>query len=259
MKKPIIIGACLVFAVALFLLGSQVIAPTAEDPTLASTAPDHFSVGYYEEFGYILTTPKNATENMPLIVYLHSASGKGNDPNKLMQIPGFPKSHIFGELDRINAYVLIPQLPADENGWEHVKPALMQLIEKVAADCKADTAKISLTGYSMGATGAWKLAATYPDKFSCVVPISGSIANVEMNRQALKNLPIWAFASNADTVIPPSYTTEIVSALQETNPNCNVTILDGATHESTWQAYKAYGNQIFEWMLAQQIPQTAGQ
>ena len=52
MKKFIIIGACVVFAVALFFFGSQVLAPTPEDPTLASTAPAKFSVEFYEEFGY---------------------------------------------------------------------------------------------------------------------------------------------------------------------------------------------------------------
>ncbi len=253
MKKVIIICACVVFAAVLVFFGTQVLAPTPENPTLTSTAPDHFTVEHYEELAYILTTPKNATESMPMIVYLHSADGKGSDPNKLLQLPGFPKAHVFGELEQIDAFVLIPQLPADKAGWELVKPELIRLIDKVAADCKADVTKISLTGHGMGATGAWKLAASYPEKFSCVVPVSGSIANIALNQQSLKDIPIWAFASNADTVIPPSYTTEIVAALQNINENCTATVLDGIAHENTWQVYKATNPSVFEWMLAQQI------
>lgn len=257
MKRIIIICACVVFAAVLVFFGTKVLAPTPENPTLTSTAPDHFTVDYYEDFGYILTTPKNATENMPLIVYLHSSSGKGSDPNKLLQLPGFPKSHVFGELQRIDAYVLIPQLPADEAGWERVKPELIRLIDKVAADCKADATRISLTGHSMGATGAWKLAASYPEKFSCLVPICGSIANLPVNHNALKNMPIWAITSNADTVVPPSYTTEFMDALQLINSSCSVTVLDGVTHEDAWQVYKATNPSIFEWMLSQQSKSTA--
>lgn len=36
-----------------------------------------------------LYTPENAVENMPLIVYLHSSTGKGDDPNVLLSSDGF--------------------------------------------------------------------------------------------------------------------------------------------------------------------------
>lgn len=251
MKKLMIIGACVVFAAILILFGTKVLAPTPEKPLLSSTAPDHFTVESFEDFNYILTVPQNATENMPLIVYLHGSDSRGSDPNYLLQQAGFPRSLILGELENIPAYVLIPQLRPEITGWERVKEELIRLIDKVAADCKADTGKICLTGYSMGGTGAWKLAATYPEKFSCLVPISGSIANMESNRQALKDMPIWAFASNADANVSPNYTTEFIADLQALNENCTATIIDGAAHEATWQIYKHSESSIFQWMLAQ--------
>lgn len=257
-KKYIIIGACVVFAVILILFGTKALAPTPEVPfptTPVSTAPEHISIEDFEDpecnFRYILTTPKNARENMPLIVYLHGENGKGNNPNALLQLPGFPKAHVFGELAQIDAYVLIPQLPADENAWHVVMPALIKLIDQVAEETKADTAKIALTGHGMGGTGAWRLAATYPDKFSCVVPISGSIPNMEMNRIALKDMPIRAFAGDGDTIPPSSYTTEFVAALSGTNPNCTATILAGHTQETTWDVYKSKEYDIFQWMISQ--------
>ena len=257
-KKYIIIGACVVFAAILIFFGTKALAPTPETPfpvTPPSTAPDQFSIGSFEDpecnFGYILTTPQNATENMPLIVYLHGENMMGTNPNAMLQVPGFPKSHIFGELARIDAYVLIPQLAADELAWNRVMPTLMKLIEQVAAECKVDTTKISITGHGMGGTGAWRMAATYPEKFSCVVPISGSIANIEMNRNALKDIPIRAFAGELDTVPPYTYTTEIVTALQDTNPNCSATVLSGYSQESTWDVYKFEEYDIFNWMISQ--------
>ena len=43
------------------------------------------------ELNYILYTPADATENMPLIVYLHGGSGKGNDLSLLYSVDGFPQ------------------------------------------------------------------------------------------------------------------------------------------------------------------------
>ena len=257
MKKIVIIGVCLLIAVALVFITPSVFAPTPDDtgnsvPMMpVSTAPDHYEILHNENFAYILTTPKNATENMPLIVYLHGSGYSGSNPEILLLYDGFPRALTLGELPNIPAYVLIPQLPAQFNGWEHVKAELMALIDSVVTSCKINNDKICLTGYSMGATGAWKLAATYPDRFSCLVPISGTIAKVSSNLNALQAMPIWAFASKADTIVSPAYTTDFIDALKATNPNCKATLLETAEHTATWNVYKSTEYNIFQWMLAQ--------
>lgn len=246
MKKLIIIGACVVFAVLLIVFGVQVLAPTPETPTVPeSTAPDSFAVDYDDTFGYIVTTPKDAKDNMPLIVYLHDESSRGNNPEAMLKTPGFPKAHILGELERIDAYVLIPQLPADEAGWERVKPALIRLIDKVAAQYRIDTTKIALTGHQMGGTGALKLAASYPDKFSCVVSISGFIAEIPLNLEALKDLPIRSYTCDGDLPVT------CIDTLSTTNKNCTAIKLGAVEQNATWQVYQSEDHGVFQWMLAQ--------
>lgn len=70
-----------------------------------------------DEFDYWLYTPAEPSEGMPLIVYLHGGSGKGDDLNLITEAGGFPaylRDGMFGDLC---AYVVIPQLPADMKGW----------------------------------------------------------------------------------------------------------------------------------------------
>ncbi len=60
-----------------------------------------------EVFGYWLYTPENPVKNMPLIVYLHGAGGRGEDLNLVVSDEDFPKYLQSGELGDVRAYVLI--------------------------------------------------------------------------------------------------------------------------------------------------------
>lgn len=246
MKKYIIIGACVVFAVALFFFGSKVLAPTQPPANLPeSTAPHHYTIHDTDKaLPYIITVPKDAKENMPLVVYLHDEKGKGSNPAKLTEEPGFTRSHILGELEKIPGYVLIPQLK-NETGWEHMKAELIALIDKVAKEYKINTAKISLTGYGMGGTGALKLAATYPEKFSCVVSIGGFIAQFPANLEALKDMPIRSYTCDSDLNVP------CIETLSQTNKNCSAIALGNLDPNATWMIYKSSKYGILKWMLAQ--------
>lgn len=57
----------------------------------------------------------------------------------------------------------------------------------------------------MGGTGTWEIALLYPDLFSCIAPLSGSIRTTEENLSVFSGLPVWAFVGTEDTVaqIPP--------------------------------------------------------
>lgn len=59
----------------------------------------------------------------------------------------------------------------------------MKLLSRVEADYAIDSDRVSLTGYSMGGTGAWAIALAYPGTFSAVAPLSGSVRVTEQNLQ----------------------------------------------------------------------------
>lgn len=63
----------------------------AETPPVTPTEP----VSTPKEQSTVLTdpTPDNPSVNMPLIVYLHGGSGKGDEPDQLLEIDGFIRSN----------------------------------------------------------------------------------------------------------------------------------------------------------------------
>ena len=65
----------------------------------------------------------------------------------------------------------------------------------------------------MGGTGTWALAALAPKRFSCIVPMSGSVTLTRRNQEALAKLPIWAFAAADDKVVDPASSADGISRL----------------------------------------------
>ena len=162
-----------------------------------------------DAFGYWLYAPENPTENMPLIVYLHGANGRGEDLNLVVADEDFPKYLQSGELGDVRAYVLIPQLPADLRSWSDISDSLYSLIRKIISDLSIDTENISLAGFSMGGTAVWELAAEYPDLFARIAPLAGSARGVLEQVSALQEIPVRAFVGAADTVIAPNSSEQI--------------------------------------------------
>lgn len=182
------------------------------------------------EFNYLLYTPSATEENMPLIVYLHGGSGKGSDISLLTSTDGFPQYLKDGILGEVPAYVLIPQMPSDIIKWADISDSVYELITSVKKQYDIDPNRISLTGHSMGGTGTWELALLYPDMFSCIAPLSGSIQTTKTNLTTLSKLPIWAFIGTNDTIVTPDSSEKFITELKKTNHSAKITILEGATH-----------------------------
>lgn len=107
----------------------------------------------FGELKYWLYTPSDPTEDMPLIVYLHGGSGKGDDLELITAADGFPQYLRDGKLGDVRAYVVIPQLPSSQKGWANAAAAVRSLIQATVSEFDIDKENISLTGHSMGGTG----------------------------------------------------------------------------------------------------------
>ena len=182
------------------------------------------------ELKYWLYTPSDPTENMPLIVYLHGGSGKGDDLELITAVDGFPEYLRDGQLGDVRAYVIIPQLPSSQKGWANGAAAVYELIQVTVSKFGIDEANISLTGHSMGGTGTWNLALSYPTLFARIAPLSGSVRVQPEYIEKLKNIPVWAFVGSADTIVPPDSSMEFVAALKEAGGNAGITIFGDADH-----------------------------
>ena len=206
--------------------------------------------GQYSSMGYLLYTPANAKADMPLIVYLHGGHGKGSDLSVLTTTDGFPQYLADGLLGEVSAYVLIPQLSEDQRGWKPASETVMQLIDKVCEENRIDRSRISLTGHSMGGTGTWDLALTYPDVFSRIAPMSGSVDTTASTLAALQNTPVWAFVGEDDVVVKPESSEQFVAALGRQNEDARITVFPETDHVGVPQkAWLERGGELLNWLL----------
>ena len=199
-------------------------------PVPSTMTQKHIRTTEIENFGYWLYTPSDPVPDMPLIVYLHGGSGKGSDLDLLTGADGFPQYLQEGRLGNVRAYVVMPQLPDTFRGWTNAKQPLMTLIRSIKSNYGINENKISLTGHSMGGTGAWGIALEYPATFSRVAPMSGSVQNNETNLNKLSAVPVWAFVGSADTIVSPDTSVNFINALRERNAAARITMFEGATH-----------------------------
>lgn len=205
-----------------------------------------------DSFGYWLYTPSDPTNDMPLIVYLHGGSGKGNDLDKLTAIDGFPQYLSQGQFGNLRAYVIIPQLPSNIRGWKEAGDSLMALINEVTSNYSIDKANISLTGHSMGGTGTWDIGIAYNNIFVRIAPLSGSVKELQSNINALKNTPVRAFVGEADTIVAPTSSIQFVSSLKTAGADADITILPDAGHFDVPSLVYSYDNQgLIEWLIGE--------
>lgn len=196
---------------------------------------------------YWLYTPKNATANMPLIVYLHGGSGRGSDLNLVIS-GSLPQFLTDASVKDVPAYILMPQCPSNGT-WESISATVKVLIDKVAADKKINVKKISLTGHSLGGSGTWSLGATYASTFSCIAPLSGSVSASKAS--SYTTVPVWAFVGSADTIVDPSSSQTIVPLIINAGGNAQIKTYNGATHFDVPElVYKDQTVKLLDWMIA---------
>ncbi len=167
---------------------------------------------------------------MPLIVYLHGGSGKGDDLTILTTIDGFPKYLRSGELGDVRAYVLMPQLPANQKGWSDAAESVYTLIQQTVVRFALDPHNVSLTGHSMGGTGTFALATTYPRLFARIAPLSGSVRTTPETLLTLKSIPMKVFVGAADTIVSPASSEELVQALNGMGGQADIAVFENADH-----------------------------
>lgn len=194
-------------------------------------------------------------QKMPLVLYLHGTSLRGDNLDKLR----------IGEFTAILQYepnfpflVVAPQLPAnDENrSWSRngMPEKLFKLLDEIRGIYAVDEKRIYLTGSSLGGGGTWEIGLRYPDYFAALVPVMGFYGypfEVPNNICDLKDVPVWAFHGENDQIVPLEAEQGLVDALRACGGDVRFTVYPGAGHNVDAQAYKT--PELYEWMLAQSL------
>jgi poly(3-hydroxybutyrate) depolymerase len=126
--------------------------------------------------------PSGAVSSSSLVVYLHGAGERGNDLSLVTRY-GLPAMLKAGSAS-VNCNVICPQLEAGAP-WE--PGALAAFINKVGAPHQ----KVSLIGFSLGASGVCNLASEHGAVVALFVSIAGQAPEqVRVNQSGVRLLAI---------------------------------------------------------------------
>ena len=133
-------------------------------------------------------------------------------------------------------------------GWERIDEELLSMVDAVLKAHRADPARVYLTGLSMGAFGAFHLAARYPDRWAALATIVGTGKLEDAAKLAEARLPIWMFGGGKDTVVKPHWLYRMARALEEANhPALRFTVHEDMDHDAWKRVYA--GQDLYDWFL----------
>ena len=197
------------------------------------------------EMQYLLYLPPaydKGEEQWPLLLFLHGAGERGDDL-ELVKVHGPPKMIAQGK--DFPFVVVSPQCPKDE-WW--AMDALHDLLNEIVETYRIDTARIYVTGLSMGGYATWGLACTYPERFAAVVPICGG--GDPEKAPLMKEVPTWVFHGAKDEAVPLQQSQAMVDALKAAGSDVRFTVYPEGGHVEAWQ--NAYSDPaLWEWLAKQ--------
>lgn len=226
--------------------------PEASPKVTISTSVKSYKERFVDTNGsfldYWVHLPKNLTNGMPLVVFLHGLGEVGNI-NSLENYGLIASArNIYG--DSFPFVALYPNTHIQS--WVHagVPDTLIHLINSIVNKYLIDNNRIILTGHSLGAYGVWSILNKYRDYFSCGVPVSGDPQET-LTYTNFVNVPIRAMCGTGD-IYENSYAVGMKSAVESINSSggkAQFVTLSGKTHSQTKDF--AYSRETIEWMIFQ--------
>ncbi len=198
---------------------------------------------------YYITLPsgyETSNRDWPVLLFLHGGGGLIEGRRAI------GPHRIAGELEHYPFIVVTPMV-GRPRGWsnEFHLGVLNTLLDEVLANYRADSARVYVTGVSMGGSGTWALAIDSPDRFAAIAPVSyGSKKDQDLAR--IKDLPISIYHCVLDHKAPYRKSAESFAALEKLGADVTLTSyplggLDGNPHDG-WA--RTYSNLAFyEWLL----------
>jgi predicted peptidase len=173
---------------------------------------------------YLLHVPEGAKKPLPVIVYLHGGSLRGEDVEKLrtLGVPGRAEQD-----PRFPFIVIAPLLPAGEI-WTN-DDTIIALLDHVLRTQPADRNRVYLTGHSMGGRGALYVAYKHPDRFAAVVAMS-AVSPIAHWGTKLRGVPLWYFHGVKDAQAPVADADALMDAIKTAGGDVRYTRLDDRDH-----------------------------
>lgn len=162
----------------------------------------------------------------PVVLFLHGAGERGTD-NEAPLIHVLQDWFNDTESPIYQSIIIVPQCPEEEQWvntpWENgsydstavgESDAIKEALAILDEICKTDSVnldRIYVAGISMGGYGTWNLLMNHSDLFAAGMPICG--AADPSKAEVLKDMPIFAFHGDRDSVVPTAGTRDMVNAI----------------------------------------------
>lgn len=217
--------------------------------------------GYYSSLPFYYD---KTSKRYPLLVFLHGGGQVGNGQidlplllndgvAKLVQEKKFPANFAVNGKN-FSFITLSPQFsryPSDAD--------VKLFIDFAKKAFRIDTARIYLSGLSMGGTVSANMGGEYTSELAAIAPIAGVSTGSTMkaicNNIAAGRLPVWVFHNNGDPAFSVSDPINFVAAINTFHPAIapKLTVFNSNIHDAWTDAinpkYKENGMNMYEWML----------
>ena len=201
---------------------------------------------HLDAFRYLLYTPGvTSDEPLPLILFLHGSGGCGTKLEDIYSDDTLPTMLKNGWLSP-NAIVVMPQCPT--SSWDPYIGDLMELLEAVIGELGADRARISVTGFSLGAMACFELLTRWPDYFSAALPISAWCDPAACS--VITTTPVRIFHGERDAVMNITYMIEADKVINAAGGQSTLTVFPGEDHFVQQHYLDELGEPV-EWLISQ--------
>ena len=205
-------------------------------------------------WNFYLHTPKNLTDNMPMIVLLHGGK-MGEGAFSILKEECIFQYMLTNEKISENAIIIYPQYVYENHNtssYADVTHDIARIAQLVARDYKVDMNRIYVTGGSKGGNGTIFMCKDYPELFACGVSITGISGPGPRLKDFMKatEVPLWMIIEDTSSAVEASQKVE--KGIKENGGTVWLTVDTGADHASTAgfnSGVDKFG--VYDWMLTQ--------
>lgn len=220
--------------------------------------------------GFYSALPSHYTEaslQYPLLIVIHGNGQVGHADAELESvlssgIPKLIKDKLFPASFTVKGkkysfLIFAPQFTQ----WPNTDD-VVSFIDYVIRNYRVDTAKIYLSGLSMGGIITCDVGAEFSSRIAAIVPMSGVSLNPAIDEKCFKistgKLPIWVFQNNEDEVFRVENARNFISKLKSYKPMIQPKFSEflpfGTNGHDSWTRasdpnYREDNLNIYEWML----------
>ncbi|MBN1485788.1 MAG: dienelactone hydrolase family protein [Chloroflexia bacterium] len=204
--------------------------PTALIVVQAPTAPGvyGFVLESQPRLAYTIAIPDgyDPTEASALVVALHY-EWNGDRPPQFYG-GGLLSGLVLPALEEPGTIMVAPDCPGEDWANPQGEQTVLDLVGYLQAAYRIDPARIVLLGYSLGAEGAWYIAARNAGLFCAAIAISGRPHPQTVEQ--IEHTPLYIIHSRQDERFPLAEIETVVEQLKSRRAPIQLAVVEEATH-----------------------------